>query len=271
MQQTSHNLKLNLGRSKSFLNKHEYLKGLVSLCEALKSFIQGQFYGTEKIEISYRIEEITNMLASFPNLSTYLPENLKYVRGQERELYKDLVSVLHKIAADLKSNEIKPDPEVNAELEKRRLLEKMQEMLLARDSGGVARNLKQIVQAYGDDPQIFVDIAEAYYQAGEYSHALSYALKALKMDKRQMQAYRVAINACRYQKKYDFSEKLYFQALKVFGEHANIYFNMAKLYREWNKPQQAKESLDKAMELEPDNNDVLQLHKEMQAELQGQE
>lgn len=263
-QQTAQALKLHLGRAKSFLNKHDYLKGLVSLCEALKGYIQGQFYGTEKMEMSYRIEEIINMLGSFPELSKFLPDNLKYVRGQEKNLYKEIVAVLQKIAEEIKKDESQAQAEADPELERRRLLEKMQAMLLARDHKGASGSLKKIIESYGDDPQIFVEIAEAHYKAGEYQNAVSYALKALKMDNRQMQAYRVAINACRYQKKYSFSESLYQQALQVFGEHANIYLNLARLYREWDKPEEARQSLSRALELEPENKDALELQQQME-------
>ncbi len=265
-QQSTHELKQHLGRARSFLNKNEFLKGLASFCEALKCFIKGHFVGSDRLEIEYRFEELISMIRTVPALSPYLTQDFKYVRGQERQLYKDTVDILHKIAEELKSQESSSDSGDNRELERRRLLEKMQELLSSQDKKAAAGQLKKIVDAYGDDPQIYVDIADTYYQACEYQEAVNYAYKALKMDSRQMKAFRIAINACRYQKNYQKAEALYKQALQVFGEHANIYLNLARLYREWGKLEAACENLSRAVELDPENDQAQALQQQLQKE-----
>lgn len=255
--------KENLGRAKAFLNKQEVLKGVASACEGLKIFLRTKLYGTEKIELEYQIAEIIHMIKTHPHLSPYLPSDFAYHKGSEKQLYNSLVEAIQNMAQTLQQ-EREESEEEDPEALKRRLLERMQQSLQSNDRMKASQQLKKIVQEYGGSPGIYSEVADSFYRAGQHKEAIQFARKALDRDPKDMTAYRVAVNAFRSLKQYDQAEAFYRKALGAFGEHANIYLNLARLYREWGKMDNAAAAAKQALSLDCDCQEAESLLQEIQ-------
>ena len=265
--ETVREIKEHLGRAKSYLNRHEPIKGIASTCEALKSILQSRLYGTDKIEIEVLLSETVQMVNTTAVISKYLPENFAYQKGQEKALYKDLVAVVQNISEDMqkKSSKQKSEEE-NEEARKQRLLKTLQNFLESQDKVKAAGNIKKLVKNFGDHPGIYTDIAESFYKAGCYKEALSYVEKSLDKDNQDLRAYKVAVNSFRFLKEYDEAETFFKKALKVFGEHSNIYMNLSKLYLECEKYNQALQAASRALDLDPNNSEIEELVSEIKQE-----
>jgi len=253
--QATREIKENLGRGKAHLNKQEPLKGIASVCEAIKLYLQNKLYGKEKIEIEYLIYEVVQIISQLQVLSPYIPSDFQYTRGQEKKLYKDLVGIIRCISDEL-NKEPSEQEDKSAEVQKRKLLEKMESTLLSGKKMQASSHVKKLIEEYGDNAENYSHIANTYYQAGMYKEAFAYIKKALNKNPNNVTFYRIAINSLRKLQEFEKAENLFQQALNRFGEHANIYLNMARLYWEWNKPNEAKQAADKAISLEPDNEEI---------------
>lgn len=257
--QTNREIKENIGRGKAHLNKQEPLKGIASVCEALKLYLQSKMFGKDKIEIEYLISEVVQIMSQLHILSPYIPSDFQYTRGQERKLYKDLVGIIRSIAEELNKDSNEQEEENSAELKKRKLLEKMESSLLSGKKMQASSHVKKLVEEYGETAENYSYIANIHYQAGMYKEALAYIKKSLNKDPNVIKSYRIAINTLRKLQEYEKAESLFQQALNRFGEHSNIYINMARLYWEWNKPDKAQQAADKAVALDPENQETEQL------------
>ncbi|MFP4167887.1 MAG: tetratricopeptide repeat protein [Desulfonatronovibrionaceae bacterium] len=248
-------IKEHLGRAKSLFNRHEVLRGIVTALEGMKLYFSGRFYGSQKIEIEYMFAEIVQMFTTFNEVKGFLPPGFSYEKGKEREIYQQLIKIIQDMAKSIEEQEAENDSD-SEELRRRRLLEKMQACLQSKDKVKAASHMKALVDAYGEDPEVFNDIAEGLYQSGNLDQALVFAEKALAKDKKNQTAYRIIVNVHRHRGDYKKAEQTYRQALKAFGEHANIFLNLHRLYKEWGKPDKAEAAANKALELDPDNEEV---------------
>ncbi len=255
-------IKDNLGRGKSYLNKQEPLKGISSICEALKLYMQNKLFGKDKIEIEYLIVEVVQIICQIQILQSYIPSDFEYTRGQEKKLYNDLVGIIRCVAENLQK-ESSENQEQDLEVQKNKLLEKMQSQLMSGKKMHASSHAKKLLEEYGDTADMYSHIANTYYQANMYREALTYIKKALNKDPNNIKSYRTAINSLRKLKEYEKAENIFQQALKKFGEHPNIYMNMARMYWEWEKPEEAQSTAEKAVALDPDNQEVQQVLSEI--------
>ncbi len=262
-QRPSLHIKGLLGRGKSQLNKKEIIKGIISVCEALKIFLTSKLVGQEKIEVDYLIAEIVQIISTIPELSPYLPKDFKYIKGQERRLLQELVEVVKKIAHEMEEGDPELEQKLQAEKKKKQLLDMLQKYLLNKDALGSKNMINKILKEYGSSPDTMADLAERFYLSKDYEQTIKFCKEVLKKDPKNMKAFRILINAYRGLGKYREAEKCYKKSLGIFGEHGNIYFNLAKLYREWGKETEAKVSIQKALQLDPQNNDYKSLAQEI--------
>lgn len=261
--QSIREIKENLGRGKSYLNKQEPLKGISSICEALKLYMQNKLFGKDKIEIEYLIVELVQITCQIHILKPYIPSDFEYKRGQEKKLYNDLVGIIRNVAEDLHKESAEQSQVDDPQAKKDKLLQKMQSLLMSGKKMQASSHVKKITEECGDTADIYSHIANIYYQANMYREALSYIKKALNKNPNDIKSYRTAINSLRKLKEYDKAENMFQQALKKFGEHPNIYINMARLYWEWEKPEEAKTTAEKAVSLDPDNEEIQQVLSEI--------
>jgi tetratricopeptide (TPR) repeat protein len=253
-----------LGRGKAYLNKKEIIKGIMAICEGLKLFLNSKIYGQERIEIDYLLAELSQIISTIPEIKEYFPEDFGYSKGNEKKFLQDLVNIIKKIAKEIGEGNDKIKKELDEqEKKKKKLLEMLQEYISKKDYMGAGGVLKKILAEYGGSSDIFVDVANKFYSSGDYEQTIKFCKEALKKDPQNMGAYRMLINFYRFLKDYPAAEKYFKKSLEVFGEHGNIYFNMAKLYKEWQKEDKARASIKKALDLEPENKQYRALAKEI--------
>ncbi|MFO7817750.1 MAG: hypothetical protein ACQES5_03040 [Thermodesulfobacteriota bacterium] len=249
-------IKENLGRAKSLFNRHEVLRGIVTALEGMKLYFKGGFYGAQRIEIEYLFAEIVQMFVAFPEVKKFLPDDFGYEKGKEKEIYQQLIKIIQDIAASFQEQAEDDDQSEDEEIRRRRLLEKMQACLQSNDKIKAASHIKSLVDTYGAEPEVYNDIAENLYQAGQLDQAMNFAQKALIKDKKSQSAYKIIINVLRYKGEYAKAEQCYMKTLKVFGEHANIYLNLHRLYKEWGKEKKALAAARKTLELDSENEEA---------------
>ncbi len=254
-----------LGRGRAYLNKKEIIKGIMAICEGIKLIINSKIFGKEKIEIDYLLAETVQIVSTIPEIKDYLPEDFGYSKGGERKLLQDLVGVIKKIAKEMEQGKIEKNNKEIEEKEKRKkeLLNMLQEYITKKNYMSAGGILKKILTDFGSSPDVFVEVGNKFYLTGDYKQSIKFCKEALKKDPKNMDAYRIIINSYRFLREYATAEKYYKKTLQVFGEHGNIYYNMAKLYSEWEKQDEAKNSIKKAIELEPENQEYKALAKEI--------
>lgn len=255
-------IKTRIGKAKIYLNKRQAVRCMAELLGAVKIHIacQKKLVGAEKIEIEYTLDELMSGLSALPELQPYLPEPLSYKRGGERDAFSRMIEILKRISKDLESGGAEEDPEeVEARRKRNALLDRMEDFLLKGDQMMVAACIKKLVEESGGDSYVLMDVAERYYRAHDWRSVLQYALEAIRKNPKEMRAYKLAINAHRFLSEYDEALGLYKKAIAVFGHHANIYVNLAKLYQEWGKLKPAFDAARMTLRLDPDNEEAQQL------------
>ncbi len=245
-------IKESLGRGKAYMTKGETIKGVFYICEAIKMFLKSKLYGTEKTEIEYLIAEAVQLIKSLPDIQPFLPKGFGYTKGKIKKLYVELVDIVKALVEYAKEGKKEEEGDLK-ELHKRRLLDKLQKLLTKRSVNTALKMVEKYFEEFGKDDQTILEIADEFYSSKNYKEAINLAQKILEKDNKNQKAYKIILNSYMNLKEYKKVEDYYLKALEEFGEHANIFFNLFRLYQGWGKKDKALEAIKKAVELDPEN------------------
>ncbi len=251
-------IKTHIGRARIYLNKRQALRCMAEVLNAVKIHIghQKRIIGPEKFEIEYALDELMTGLSVLPELQPYLSEPLAYKRGKERVAFSQMVDMLQRISKDLENGDDGADAEAEARKKRDAMLARLEGFLQKGDQIMAASCIKKLLAESNGDAYVLMDVADRFYRIKDWRSVLQYTLEAIRKNPKEMRAYKLAINAHRYLSEYEQAQGLYQKAITVFGHHPNIYVNLAKLYQEWGKPEQAFDAARNALKLDPADEDA---------------
>ncbi|OFV91993.1 MAG: hypothetical protein A3H28_16875 [Acidobacteria bacterium RIFCSPLOWO2_02_FULL_61_28] len=124
------------------------------------------------------------------------------------------------------------------------------------------------VTAQNADPQVLSSLAYAYEQVRDYKSAADAYGRALERDPENL-AFRKALGqSLLYSQQYDRALEQFQVAVRANPRDAEAFLRLSQIYRFQNKFDLARENLDKALDLSPDNQE-LQYNQVLLAEAEG--
>jgi tetratricopeptide (TPR) repeat protein len=232
--------KEHIARAKGALSKADPIKAMQSGYEAVKLLKSGKIYGRERFEVDVLMNEFVveynrhpDIRAHFTARNIHATPYCKYERGKE----KALMDFFDQTIKAFRHEEEQSDQEQAEKHEQTKFkwLEHAQKLLDSGDTAKAKVYLRRVADNYGGEPGVLTDVGARMLGAGLYFEAGEALEEAFDMNQKDSKALAYAVKAYKNAREYTKMEQLYKKALKVFGAHPKTLLNMAKMYLDWHK------------------------------------
>lgn len=239
-----------LSNVRTYLKQEKIQMAAQALHDGLIAYLKHPLMKAEKQEFLRLLEDSTMYLAAAPKLKEIFPIALIFKEGEERQLIetlKELLTELQKNVADEAQQMLEAlEKQKQAELEKGQLLLDTQ-----RHEDAVAV-FNALLTRFSEDAELKSDIAERYIRSGMYSEAFSQLAEAIELSPENIRYYNSIGMALRKMGKFDVAEKYFAKAVKVAGQDPHLFFNLGRVYVDWEKWDKCAKSALMALKLDPD-------------------
>ncbi len=215
----------------------------------LKVMRGGTLLRPERKELTELLENAVMSLSMDPGVKALFPEPLTYTPGNEAQL-SDNINQLQASLATQAHNEAEEARRLAQEKKMQRLEKGRAELSSNVDKGRAT--LLSLGRDYPQDAQLLGDIGEAFLKAKLYDEAVTFLTEALDLRDDILPLYNSIGIALRELKRFPLAETYYLRASKYLRNDPNLYFNISRLYLEWNKLDKARQAVSVALKLDPD-------------------
>ncbi len=246
---------LNKARSKlngvkTLLKQEKLLAAVMSLLEAVNIYLRTKLLKHEKQDFQRKLEEAVFQLSSDVNLKQQYPLKIDYSPGKEKTLQQQL----KEIESELQETAVSQAKEQLSLMEQHRE-EKMQEgrdFLDHKELEKADKTFSKLTKDFPDDPELKVEIGDLYLERNHTTEALDYYRSAHRDDPESVNTFNKLGMALRKSQQYEMAEKAYFEALKRAPDDEYLFFNLGRVYIDWQKWDKAGKVSQKALQVNPD-------------------
>lgn len=255
----------NISRAKAALRKGEALRAVEALGEALNLFNPKKVVGQAKYETEILLMECVEELNRNKKVAAFLAKvapkgkepKVPYVPGQEGLLFSALQVVLKALREEEQdSEEVQVE---NREERRQALWEKGSRMLESGDAPRGKAILRRLVEEFGDEPGVQAMVGGALCEADLAQEAVEFLEVAIEQDPADSKSYGYLVRAYTEGQEYKKAERIYKLALRRFGQHYKTLINFAKMYKLWNKRDEAYDIALMALKESPGNPEAQEL------------
>ncbi len=233
----------------TFLKQAKPLPAVSALYEAIVAVMRTPLIKSEKEEFSKLITDAVLHLNGDRNLRKVYPLILDYTPGGEKELAETLVNLLTELQATAveEAKEIIADKEGRIEkgLAEGKLL--IEEKRLAE----AKQLLEKLAREFPRDADLRARIADLFIAGELFEEAFTYLDEAIELSPEQIRHYNRIGIVLRKLRKYDLAEKYFMRAVDYAKSDPNLYFNLGRVYLDWQRWDKAERASRLALRLAP--------------------
>ncbi len=202
----------------------------------------------ERLEFVALIENSLAHISNDPLVRSLFPLQLSYIPEQERELLANLRD-LHNALTEHVQQEAQRAFEEREERKRTNFARAVE--LLDENPTKAQAAFASLAREFPRDAQLLGDIGEALLKAKLYEEAIRYLTEALDLKPDMLPFYNVIGMALRKLEQYSVAETYYLRASKYLRHDPNLYFNIGRLYVDWQKWTKARSAALAALKLDP--------------------
>lgn len=239
-----------LSNVRTYLKQDKIQMAAQALHDGLIAFLKHPLMKAEKQEFVRLLEDSTMYLSAAPKLKEVFPIALTYKEGEERQLLetvKGLLAELQKNVADEAQQMLEA-----LERQKQEELEKGQHLLDSGQNESAVAVFNALLNRFSEDAELKSDIAERYIRAGLYNEAFTRLAEAIELSPENIRYYNSIGMALRKLGKFNVAEKYFAKAVKVAGKDPHLFFNLGRVYVDWEKWDKCAKSALMALKLDPE-------------------
>jgi len=233
----------------TFLKQAKPLPAVSALYEALGAVMRTQLIKSEKEEFTKLITDAVLHLNGDRNLRKVYPLILDYTPGGERDLSEALVGVL----TELQATAVEEAKDLMADREQR--IEKglaEGKLLIEEKRYDEARALlEKLAREFPRDADLRARIAELFIGGELFEEAFTYLDEAIELSPDQIRHYNRIGIVLRKLHKYEIAEKYFIRAVEYAKSDPNLYFNLGRVYLDWQRWDKAERASRLALRLLP--------------------
>ena len=246
-----------LAQVRTLLRQEKILPAVQGVQSALQTLLKGQLLKAERQEFEQMLQDAVGYLANDANVRKVYPLMLAYAPGQERECndnLKDLVAALNDLVAEEAQEQLRLREEQLRLREKRKLdlLARGKAEFAAKDTEKGLLTFAELGKEYPDDPGLRGEMGKYLLEAGHYAVAVEYLKDALEMDPELLPLYNLIAIALRKLDRFETAEYYFLRASEFMRLDPSLYFNIGRLYVDWQKWGKAIKAAKVALRLKPD-------------------
>lgn len=233
----------------TYLKQAKPLPAVSALYEAVAAVMRTPLIRSEKEEFSKIITDAVLHLNGDRNLRKVYPLILDYKPGSEKELVEQLLNVL----TELQATVVEEAKDIIADKEQRITKGLAEGKLLIEEKRFDEAKilLEKLAREHPRDADLRARIAELFIGGELFEDAFTYLDEAIALSPDQIHHYnRIAI-VLRKLRKYDIAEKYFMRAAEFAKSDPNLYFNLGRLYVDWDRWDKAEKASRLALRLSP--------------------
>lgn len=246
---------LNKARSQlnsinTLLKQEKVQAALMAMEQAIRIYLRTKLLKHEKQDFQRKLESAVFQISSDQKLIQSVALQINYTPGKEKELHDNLSTILGEIQESVMEE---AQQQLQMLQQKKEIgLKQGKEELDKENYKGAEKHFQKLVQDFPDDSELKVEISEYYMEKGMYTESLNYLRAAHKNDPDSVQIFNKLGISLRKSGNYQMAEKAFFEAIKRAQEDEYLYFNLGRVYIDWNKWNKASKVSQKALEFNPD-------------------
>lgn len=220
-----------------------------AVTQALLTILKNPLMKNERDEFTALLEQAVYNLNQDKELRRLYPLVIPYKPGEEKKLFQtmqELVGELESHVTEEAQHEL-----ANMERHKARELEKGQGFLDEQAYDQARSTFNNLMRAYKTDTGLKADIADRYLKADLYDDALGLLEDALQSDPQALYLYNRIGIVLRKLKQFDAAERYYLKALELTNKDEYLYFNLGRLYFDWQQWNKMRDAAEKALGINP--------------------
>ncbi len=233
----------------TYLKQAKPLPAVSALYEAICAVMRTPLIKSEKEEFSKLITDAVLLLNGDRNLRKVYPLILHYAPGGEKELVDTLLNLL----TELQATAVEEAKDIIADKEQR--IEKglaEGRLLIEEKRYDEARALlEKLAREFPHDADLRAHIAELFISGELFEEAFTYLDEAIELSPDQIRHYNRIGIVLRKLHKYDIAEKYFMRAVDFAKNDPNLYFNLGRVYLDWERWDKAERASRLALRLSP--------------------
>ncbi|MCK9240711.1 tetratricopeptide repeat protein [Desulfocurvus sp.] len=234
---------------KGYLKQEKLYPAIVSLHEAIGIIVRTPLIKHEKDEFSRSLQNALDLLNSDAGFRKMCPMVLAYAEGEE----KTLLGTLKELLDDLQDSAVSEARQMLQALEdtKRQQLARGEQLLGQGKVKDAKFIFNKLVLQFPDDTDLKYEIAELFLRHERNREALQWLTEALKDFPESAHLYNRVAMVLRKMGEFEMSEKYYMKAVRLSHEDAGLFFNIGRLYIDWERWEKVDEMATRALEINP--------------------
>jgi tetratricopeptide (TPR) repeat protein len=257
-----------LSQVRTLLRQGKILPAVQGVHSALTVLFKGQLIKTERQEFEQMLQEAASYLANDAGVRKIYPLQLSYAPGQEQEFnenLKTLISSLNDMVAEEAQEQLRLREE-----RKLALLAQGKAEFEARNETKARQIFATLEHDYPDDPALRGEMGKILLDAGQYEAAVEYLKNALETNPELLSLYNLIAIALRKLDRFETAEQYYLRAAEYMRMDPTLYFNIGRLYIDWQRWEKAIKAAQAALYLRPDFSEAQKLLAYAEKQLRGE-
>lgn len=233
----------------SYLKQVKPLPAVNALYEAVTAVLKAPLMKAERDEFGKLIEQAVYQLNNSRPLRKLYPLIIPYVAGDE----KGLLEVLRELLRELQANTVEEAKDQMEGRSKRRAegIALGLQQLEAKDFDQARKTFASLCREFPSDAELRAEIAEIYIQAEMFQDAFGYLDEALNLSPEQLRLYNRIGIVLRKLGQFELGEKYFMRAVNYAKDDPNLYFNLGRLYIDWERWDKTEKAAKLALKLDP--------------------
>lgn len=247
MSQELTKVRAGLNKVSSDLKQGQLISAATAVREGARVFGRVGMIKNEQDEFTSLLQTACEYMRYSKDITTVFPLNIEYVPGQEQELVK-IMNQLIEILGEANLEEARARHKAYQAAQ----LEKGHGELQRGAIDEARRTLGQLGRDYSEEAELLFNISEEFMRANLLEDASAYLERVSSLLPDDFRVLNRLGMVRRKRKCFEEAEQAYMLALKLDKSDPNLYFNMGRLYLDWEQWEKAVYYANLALERAPD-------------------
>jgi len=231
------------------LKMGKYMAAAQALNDAIVIMLSAPLLKNEREEFTQMIEAAVYALNNHKDLRKVYPLVLSYTAGEEKKLLDQVFEMRKVLQEDV--NESAQRDLAALESRKREGLARGQGHLDQQEFDQARQTFDSLVDEFPGDSELKADIADRYHKAGLNQDAVGHLSAAINESPDSLHLYNRIGIVLRKMQDYQSAESYYQRALGITQTDEYLFFNLGRLYFDWQRWDKTAWAAQKAVEINP--------------------
>ncbi len=231
------------------MKQNKPVVAVMAALDGVNLLISTPLMKSERVEISQLIDNALSQISVDPLVRELFPLQLSLVPEQERELANNLRDLITALTENVQQEAHKALSEKEA---KKKATFDRAVLELETNTTKALATFSTLSREYPKEAILWGNIGEALLKAKLYEEAVHYLSEALDLKPDMLAFYNIIGIALRKLEQFSTAETYFLRASKYLRNDPNLYFNIGRLYIDWQKWNKARSAALAALKLNPD-------------------